>query len=386
MKTISELDKTLCYGCRACEQACPKHCISIIPDAYGFNIPQINSKDCIECSICVKSCPRIQYKEPTNIPTVYAIKHKNNKVRYYSSSGAAFTALSDAIIDLGGYIAGCFFNSNSQRLAFKLTNTNAERALMRGSKYVQADTANIYNKIKEKLISNNYVLFVGTPCQCEGLKTFLKKAYERLLIVDILCHSAPSPLILSETLKQFTHVDQIVMRDKENGWRGSSGMKIWHNGIQSLDYKYMTLFYKGLINRDSCATCQFTKTNRCSDITIGDYWKINQIKPEFEDDLGVSLLITNTEKGRKLFQSIMPNIFYVETEMNACKQFCMQRPTRPSSKKSKFWKDFHSKGYDYVAKKYGYKTWKDTFISDILAPIIRKIGISNIIRKFYSLK
>lgn len=109
MKTISELDKTLCYGCRACEQACPKHCISIIPDAYGFNIPQINSKDCIECSICVKSCPRIQYKEPTNIPTVYAIKHKNNKVRYYSSSGAAFTALSDAIIDLGGYIAGCFF-------------------------------------------------------------------------------------------------------------------------------------------------------------------------------------------------------------------------------------------------------------------------------------
>lgn len=380
MKNISELDKSLCYGCRACEQICPKRCITIQPDNQGFNIPQLDLKSCINCGICVKSCPRIQYKEYQTIPQTYAIKHNKSDVRYNSSSGAAFTALSDAIFELNGYIAGCIFNINNQRVEFKLTNNKKERDLMRGSKYVQADTLNIYSEIKNKLDNGFYVMFVGTPCQCEGLKRFLKKQYTQLVIVDILCHSVPSPLILSETLKRYGVADKVAMRDKENGWRGTFGMKIWIKEKCITDTEYLNLFYKGLINRNSCSSCQFTTKYRCSDITIGDYWKINSVSPSFEDKLGVSLLIANTPIGKNFFSLIKKDIDYIETNLNDCVQLCMQHPTTPSRHKKNFWNDFSQYGYEYVAKKYGHYTIWETFKANYLAPISRKMGISTILR------
>lgn len=378
---ISQVSPTECYGCRACEQICPHNCITMINDHMGFTIPQIND-ECILCGRCVKVCPRLQYQEPTVNPKVYALKHKNASIRYKSSSGGAFTAISDAILKAQGFISGCVFNEHNQKVEFILSNSTEERDKMRGSKYVQADTTNIYTQIKNKLEQNVLVLFIGTPCQCEGLKRFLIKDYSNLLIVDILCHSVPSPLILSEAIKKDNHIKNIIMRDKANGWRGSSGMKIQTESNQEiLDSTYMNLFYKGLINRPSCSKCQFTKTNRCSDITIGDYWKINKTAPTFEDRLGVSLLIANSIKGKDWFKKIVDDVNYIETKMEDCIQFCMQHPTTPSNTRTKFWADFHKYGYNMVADKYGhYSSW-EKFKSGPLASFIRRIGLSKIIRK-----
>ena len=252
---------------------------------------------------------------------------------------------------------------------------------MRGSKYVQADTENIYKEIRDKLKQNILVLFIGTPCQCEGLRKFLIKEYSNLLLIDILCHSVPSPLIFSEALKMNGHVTNIVMRDKVNGWRGSSGMRIYtESNTEILDLSYMNLYYKGLISRPSCSKCQFTKIKRCSDITIGDYWKINKIIPAFEDKLGVSLLIVNTPKGKTWFEKILKDVDYIETPMKDCIQFCMQHPTTPSPARNRFWNDFYKSGYQFVAKKYGYYSAWEKFKSGPLALLIRKSGLSKIIR------
>ena len=281
-----------------------------------------------------------------------------------------------------GLVAGVIFDIDKQKTKYILASSPEQRNQMRGSKYVQADTEDIYTQIKNKLKENIPILFVGTPCQCEGLRKFLMgKDYENLLIVDILCHSVPSPLIFSEAIKRFGNIKKVIMRDKSNGWRGSSGMKICTTSNQDIkDYTYMNLFYKGLINRPSCGRCQFTKINRCSDITIGDYWKIDKIVPLFEDRLGVSVVIVNTTKGEKLFKQIISNIEYIETTVKNCIQFCMQYPTRPSSQKDKFWKDFNKYGYAVVANKYGYYSSWEKFKSGPLASYTRKLGISRILR------
>ncbi len=382
-KNINAVSSNTCYGCRACEQICPHNCISFRTNEMGFIIPQITTpSQCINCGLCLKVCPRIQYKEPLNTPSVYAIKHIDPNVRFNSSSGGAFTALSDAILQENGYISGCIFNKATQKVEFIVSNSIYDRDLMRGSKYVQADTLDVYSKIK-KLLSSNLVLFVGTPCQCEGLKKFLTKDHPNLLLVDILCHSVPSPLILSESLKQCNPpIMQITMRDKINGWRNCTHVKIInYQNNEVIDNTFLNLFYKGLISRPSCSTCQFTKTNRCTDITIGDFWKIDKVKPEFEDQLGISLMIINTPKGEKWFKKISSNINYIKSDINNCIQFCMQHPTYPSSKKKKFWKDFQKYGYNYCVEKYGHYTIKEKLISGPIAYCARKTGLSTIIRK-----
>lgn len=383
LKNISQVPVNNCYGCRACEKICPHNCINFTTDKMGFIIPSIDQSKCINCGLCIKICPYLQYNEPLNKASVYAIKHKSSQVRYDSSSGGAFTAISDWILKSGGYVSGCIFNSNNSKVEFIVSNSIKDRDLMRGSKYVQADTKNVYIEIKDILQQNKLVLFVGTPCQCEGLRRYLLKDYSNLLLVDILCHSVPSPLILSELINYYKQpIKQIIMRDKINGWRGETNTKlVTENEETIIDKTYLNLFYKGLISRPSCKTCQFTKVNRCTDITIGDYWKIDKVNPNFEDNLGVSLLMVNTVKGADIFNKIANNLDYIKTSINDCEQFCMLHPTNPSFQKKAFWRDFHKYGYAYCINKYGKYSWGDKLLSGPIALIIRKSGLSKLIRK-----
>ena len=382
IRNISQVPTNKCYGCRACEKICPHKCINFITDEMGFIIPEINQAKCINCELCIKVCPYLQYNEPLNKTSAYAIKHKSSQIRYDSSSGGAFTAISDWILMSGGYVSGCIFNPINSKVEFIVSNSINDRDLMRGSKYVQADTKNVYIEIKDLLQQNKMVLFVGTPCQCEGLKKYLLKDYPNLFLVDILCHSVPSPLILSELINYYNKpIKQITMRDKINGWRGEANIKlITENGETIIDKTYLNLFYKGLISRPSCKYCQFTKTNRCTDITIGDYWKIDKVNPGFEDDLGVSLLLVNTAKGAYLFKNISDNLYYIKTSIKDSEQFCMLHPTNPSLQNKIFWRDFHRNGFAYCKNKYGRYSYLDKLLSGPIAFIIRKSGLSKFIR------
>lgn len=388
MKHINAIDnKYNCSGCSACVHSCPKKCITMITDDEGFKYPLVDENTCIECGICLKKCPwqKGDISKTVNKrlekPLVFAIKN-NRQVRLQSTSGGAFTAISDYILSNNGYICGATFNSEKVEVEHKLQNSIEGRNKMRGSKYVQSNINDSFVEIKDLLEKDNYVLFSGTPCQTAGLASFLGKDYPKLIVIDILCHSSPSPRILKDIInREDKAVKNIIFRDKSCGWRNSYKFTLIKDNGNTTNSTYLNMFFKGLINRPSCYNCKFTNTIRPSDITIGDYWNIKNIDASFEDSLGVSCVLINTEKGLKVFNRIKNDLSCIQTELKPAIQACMSRPVSEPKLRKKYWSDYYKYGINYVENKYGYYNWIDNLKSNIVAPIVRKLGLSNIIRK-----
>lgn len=264
-----------------------------------------------------------------------------------------------------------------------LSNSIDDRNKMRGSKYVQSNINDSFARIKELLEKDNYVLFSGTPCQTAGLISYLGKNYPKLIIIDILCHSTPSPRILKDIIKrENSTVKYISFRDKSYGWRNSYKFTLIKNdGNNIINTTYLNMFFRGLINRPSCYKCKFTNTTRPSDITIGDYWNIKSVNPSFEDALGVSCVLINTVKGQNLFNRIKDSLSFIQTELNPAIQTCMSRPVTEPKLRKKYWNEYYKYGINYVEKKYGHYDLIYLIKSNIIAPIIKKTGMSNVIRK-----
>lgn len=386
MKHIDALNnKYSCSGCTACAQSCPKQCITMSSDYEGFKYPIVDETRCIQCGICIKVCPwrKEKYQRPINCftePIVYAAKCKTKNIRLNSTSGGIFTVLSDYILQLQGGICGAVYNTSTQKVEHTITFTTEGRNKMRGSKYVQSELSNTFQDIKTLLEQDKWLLFTGTPCQTAGLLSFLKKDYPKLVIVDILCHSVPSPLILHEILKKYAPTN-ISFRDKSLGWRKSYSFQIKENNKIIHNNTFLNLFFKGLINRPSCYNCIFTNTYRASDLTIGDYWNIKAIDSKFEDPLGVSCILINSPKGKYIFEQIQNKIENIRTDLKPALQACLQQhTTEPVQKRRKFWTDYQEKGFDYCNKNYGYYTPIENIKANILAPIARKTGISKLLR------
>lgn len=386
MKHIKALtDKYNCSGCTACVQSCPKQCITMNSDSEGFKYPIVDETICIQCGICIKVCPwkKEKYQRPINCftePIVYAAKCKESNIRLNSTSGGMFTVLSDYILQLQGGICGAVYNTSTQKVEHTITFSAEGRNKMRGSKYVQSELSNTFQNIKVLLEQDKWLLFTGTPCQTAGLISFLKKDYPKLITVDILCHSVPSPLILHDILKKYTPIN-ISFRDKSLGWRKSYSFQIKENNKVVQNKSYLNLFFKGLISRPSCYNCIFTNIHRDSDLTIGDYWNIKAVNPKFEDPLGISCILINTPKGKYIFEQIQHKIENIQTDLKPALQTCLQRhTTEPIPKRKKFWNDYLTKGFDFCEKKYGYYTPIEYIKANILAPIIRKTGISKLLR------
>lgn len=388
MKHINAIDnKYNCSGCSACVHSCPKKCITMITDDEGFKYPLINEDVCIGCGICFKICPWQKGDISDTInkrlekPLVFAIKN-NNQVRLHSTSGGAFTAISDYILSNKGFVCGATFNPENEEVEHILSNSVKGRNKMRGSKYVQSNLNDSFVKIRELLENDSYVLFSGTPCQAAGLASFLGKDYPKLIIIDILCHSTPSPRVFKDIInREDKTVKNIVFRDKSCGWRNSYKLTLIKDNGNVTNSTYLNLFFKGLINRPSCYNCKFTNTVRPSDITIGDYWNIKNVNPSFEDTLGVSCVLINTEKGLDVFNHIKNSLSCIQTELKPAIQFCMSRPVSEPKLRKKYWYDYNKFGINYIENKYGHYDLIDNLKSNIVAPIVRKLGLSNIIRK-----
>lgn len=182
-----------CTGCRVCEQSCPQKCITMVLNRDGFLYPEIDKAHCIECSLCSIRCPiNAEHKADNVNPKVYAAILKDKDVLLQSSSGGAFSAIADYVIEKGGTVFGCAFNENFEAMHISV-KSRQDLARFRGSKYVQSDTGNSFYQVKQELERGYYVLFIGTPCQVEGLKVYLNKKYDKLITVDLICHGVPSP-------------------------------------------------------------------------------------------------------------------------------------------------------------------------------------------------
>lgn len=308
-------DKSKCCGCYACYSICPTNAIKMERDEKGFEYPVVIKEKCINCGLCEKACPILKNNindKNNNFPIAYACKNKNEEIRLKSSSGGIFTLIAKSIIDLGGIVFGAGFDEKYNVVHSYITN-ESEISRFRGSKYVQSTIGNMYKKAKEFLDEGKYVLFTGTPCQIEGLKTYLKKEYDKLYTQDIICHGVPSPKVWNKYINEMNrkydgNIKEINFRKKDiKGWNLYQLSMKYDNDEYLQIHKndpYMQAFLRDAILRESCYNCKFKKKNRISDITLADFWGIKNIKPELDDDKGTSLVIINSQKGQELMDKI----------------------------------------------------------------------------------
>lgn len=334
-------DKSKCCGCMSCVQKCPKGCIVMVEDEEGFLYPQVNSSLCTDCRLCEKICPVINQANEKEPVKVYAAVNKDEKILNQSSSGAIFTLVAEKIIAEGGVVFGAAFNENWE-VCHTFVEKNEDLAKLRGSKYVQSRIGTSYRDVESFLKKGRKVLFTGTPCQISGLRKFLRKDFDNLYCLDVICHGSPSPgvwrsylqAVMSRpkgvvggnsvllSLKETPVITGISFRDKTIGWRkygfvlqGKSASEADRNTVLSSNSSILlnekvseNLYMRGFLNnlylRPSCHNCPSRHGKSESDILLGDFWGILRRHPEFYNPQGVSLVLTYTEKGEQLFNSL----------------------------------------------------------------------------------
>lgn len=316
-------DKIMCSGCHACYNKCPRNAIEMIEDEKGFKYPKVNKDKCINCGLCDKVCPILNKKKVENSPKVYACYNTDESVRMKSSSGGIFSLLATEILNRNGIVFGAAFNDDFS-LSHQYIESIEELKKLRTSKYFQSSINDSYKKVKEFIEADRYVLYTGTPCQIEGLLSYLGKKYDKLYTQDIVCHGVPSPKAWKQYMKFRAEKDsslplEINFRDKkQEGWKLFSlsfKYKDKEYAKNQRDDIFMKAFLKDVCLRDSCYNCSFRKQNRLSDITLADFWGIQNVIPEMDDDKGTSLVLVNSEKGKELYDLILPSLKSVEVTM-----------------------------------------------------------------------
>lgn len=296
--------------------------------------------------------------EQWNIPKVYAVRHKKEDVRRESKSGGAFTAISDWALQSNGVVYGCILDENLEAVHCRAEDS-LQRDKMRGSKYTQSKLGNTFRNVKRDLINGKSVLFSGCSCQVAGLNKYLGKTYDNLICVDIVCHGIPSPRIWRDYLRyrerQFS--SKVIAANFTNkidyGWRNSIGTLRLANDKRVDSRVYTNLFYNHNALRPCCYKCPYKSTIHPGDITIGDYWGIEKVAPELDDNRGVSLVLINNEKGERIFNLVRDSLLCRETRLQDCMQMPLEKPCPEPENRTLFWKDYSEKGFPYIATKYG---------------------------------
>jgi len=324
-KVILYEDEKECCGCESCTNICPKNAISMVMNKYGFLYPEVNNDLCINCNMCKSVCANKSYKPISDKSESYVAVIKSNDILLNSASGGVAYAISKNVINNNGVVFGAAMEFIDDTLVVRHIGVSEIKDLkiLQDSKYMQSRINNCYNEVKEYLRQNRFVLFIGTPCQAAGLKGFLGyKNYDKLFIIDIICHGVPSQNFFNSYIKNMEKSikKQIInfrFRDKSLGngcnakylckdKKGFEKSVLLHSDISS----YYSFFLEGKIYRDSCYCCKYAQRERVGDLTIGDYWGVGIEHPEymtrngghFDEAKGVSSVIVNNSKGEYLME------------------------------------------------------------------------------------
>ena len=323
MNYFDTKNKKDCNGCGVCALKCPKKAITMQYDNEGFLYPIINKNKCISCDLCKKICPNVDYKKNTDNKCYIAI-NKNKSELMNSSSGGCFLPIAKYIISKDGYVFGAVYDKNLN-VHHEYANKTSDLKQFQGSKYVRSNLKNSFEKIKEFLEEGKYILFSGTPCQCQGLRTYLGKNYTNLYTCEVICHANPSPKVFKYYKKNLESkknkkIINIQFRAKKNGWKNQKTIIIYEDMSEEQENSFYYGFVRELFNRPSCHNCHFCSTNRLSDFTIGDAWGIEKLNSDIIDnDTGISLLCINTRKGHEL-KKYLDDVLNL-TEVNTKKAF-----------------------------------------------------------------
>lgn len=309
METICPQEQ--CTGCTACMNVCPKDAITMQPKGSLQHIyPTISPEKCIDCGLCVKTCP-VNHPLPLQVPKeAYAAIVREHQDLMTSSSGGAASALGAAIVERGGVVYGCV-QENYRDIRHKRIDNKDELSKLKGSKYVQSNIDYIYREVRADLKQGTPVLFTGTPCQIAGLRAFLRKDYENLYLMDLVCHGVPSQHLLRENVESIIgDKTEAYVHFRRKGEPVQRMFGIFLSNCAEVDEQkqiflkndYITAFMSGIIFRDNCYSCRYAGAARVSDVTVADYWGIGQTS--IKTDCGVSLILQNTEKGAQMIDMI----------------------------------------------------------------------------------
>lgn len=383
MINVKSLEK--CTGCGACANICPKNAITLTADESGFLYPQIDGDKCVNCSLCNNVCQmETKSGEETFERKFYALINRNEEQLKVSSSGGAFLAAAEYVFSLNGVVAGCAFDEELE--ANHIITYNMDECIEKlcGSKYVQSDTKNVYSEIKKCLLEGKTVLFVGTPCQVEGLYLFLKEKPENLITMDLICHGVSSPLLWKKH-KNYLE-DKVRAKISKYRFRGKekTGWALYYyyyygnknrcrRGPSVLD-RYYADFLKGINYRESCYQCQFAKIGRVGDVTIGDFWGAEKFIDGVDMHNGVSLIAVNSEKGRKFVEEIADKVILKEVaEENAAEDnHNLIKPTaRPLERDGYYQRCFAN--FELWEKEYvETRAWKIAKLKSMVPSFIKK--------------
>ncbi len=337
-------DMKNCTGCSSCFSICPNNAISMQKNEEGFLYPIIDKEKCTNCGLCQKVCPELQVNFNKEKQQYYIGFNSDIKDCYESSSGGMFSLLARKILKQNGYVAGAMFDENAI-LKHVLIDNEKDLAKLKGSKYLQSDINDVYKQVQEKLKENNYVLFCGTPCQCAGLKNFLQKDYEKLYLVDFVCHGVPAQETFNEYLrekfgenKKYSYIN---FRDKSNSYyfpkliiKDENGIDILEEGF---DKEYLLGFSENLYLRKSCSYCKYAQIKRVSDITLADFWNVKNYMPNFDYEKGFSSFIINTPKGNDLIKNLKDKISCMqEVKLNIINQPYLKAPLKTHKNRELF--------------------------------------------------
>ena len=294
-----------CCGCGAFYNVCPKSAIEMKSDAEGFWYPSVSQEKCINCGLCRKTCPILSMPTVNTGCETYGAFASNAEEQMTSTSGGVFAVLARSVLRQGGYVCGVAFSEDFS-VQHIIIHDEEDLTLLKGVKYVQSSIGDCFQKIKRLLHQGCTVLFSGTPCQVGGLKAFLNQDHPNLICVDLICHGVPSPGVWQRYLAElaasapiteieFRHKDAqgMWMRLKQNGQYASEP---YHTN------RYIQGFLKNYYVRPSCFHCRFKGLQRCSDITVGDFWGVMEHHADFSNGNGVSSVILHSAKGKRCIE------------------------------------------------------------------------------------
>ncbi len=372
---IKITDKHKCCGCTACVNVCPKNCISMSADKEGFLYPVVDFVKCIDCGLCEQVCPVLHPVNNETEPLVYAAINNNEAVRMQSSSGGIFTLIAEHVLERGGVVFGACFDSD-WNVIHDYTETKDGLVRFRGSKYVQSHVGICFTQVKTFLDSGREVLFSGTPCQVAGLKNYLRKPYSNLFTVDLVCHGVPSPEVWRRYLQEAVcrvygikkknlinldeYISDISFRAKDKGWKKYNIKIIFRNGkvemMPFFENSYMNVFLSDLSLRPSCYACPTKLHHVQSDITLADFWGVNEIKPDIDDDKGCGLILINCEEKLDFLYKMNCQLLQQQLERVVEYNPCILSTVNEPANRDFFWavyyykKDFHTAYMATVSK------------------------------------
>ena len=368
IESICPIEK--CTGCGACFEVCAHSAINMIPDAEGFLRPIIDSKLCVGCGLCQVTCPvNTPFTGKMNKPLkVYSGWSLDEDIRINSSSGGAFTEIAKLTLQKGGVVFGVAMDENVCARHIYVEDTK-DLYRLRGSKYVQSVIGDSYKQAKKFLLQGREVLFSGTPCQIAGFRNFLRKDYDNLITIDLICHGVPSPKVFNDYK---TYIESIInekvtdvkFRCKKSSWiffNMGINPHVEKNGNINYSYignyyadPYIRVFLRDNILRPNCYQCLYASIERVGDFTIADWWGYKSVsdKDKDFDKKGVSLLMCNTNKAVSMVNCLDMDLRErtIEEALNTNSSLKCSFPM-PATRTA-FWNDYTKMDFNKMVKKW----------------------------------